>query len=80
MSVADATRASFDPAAVQPGTLVYAGAVDQECPQGRLAALGGAVRYFIGIPAHAAADPAWLAATCERWKQDIGGEPHFFIG
>jgi|GEM_PF-6222176 len=80
MTVADATRASFDPANVLPGTLVYAGAVDQECPQGRLAALGGSVHYFIGIPANAAADPAWLAATGDRWKQDIGGEPHFFIG
>ncbi|HQS95804.1 MAG: hypothetical protein B7X90_05705 [Novosphingobium sp. 17-62-19] len=80
MPVADATRASFDPVAVLPGTLVYAGAVDQECPQGWLAAMGCSVRYFIGIPAHAAADPAWLAETCERWKQDIGGEPHFFIG
>ena len=79
MPVADATRASFDPAKVLPGTLVYAGAVDQECPQERLAALGDRVRYFIGISAQAAADPAWLAMTVARWKQDIGGEPHIFV-
>ncbi len=79
MPIADATRASFDPVRVLPGTLVYAGAIDQECPQERLAALGDGVRYLIGISAQAAADPAWLMMTVERWKRDIGGEPHVFV-
>lgn len=80
MTVVDGTRASFAPAAVRLGTLVYAGAIDQECAYDSLAALGNAVHYFIGVPAKDAADPAWLAATFDRWKQYVGGEPHFFIG
>jgi uncharacterized protein involved in exopolysaccharide biosynthesis len=80
MAVADGTRTSFAPRAVRPGTLVYAGAIDQECSHDSLAALGNSVRYFIGVPAKDAADPVWLAATFDRWKQYVGGEPHFFIG